>query len=72
MYDDNGELDKHYVWAVVDELEGKYKDVIYLRYTADLPYKDIASILKISEALARKYHEIAIKTLRELIGGNYA
>lgn len=72
VYDDNGELDKHYVWAVVDELEGKYKDVIYLRYIADLPYKDIASILKISEALARKYHEIAIKTLRKLIGGNYA
>lgn len=72
VYDEEGGLDKSYLWAIVDKLEHKYKDIIYLRYTADLAYKEIASILKISEALARKYHEIAIKTLREYIGGNYA
>lgn len=55
---------------VVNNLPNKQKDVIYLRYILDLPYKDIANILKISEETARKRHELAIKKLRVLSGGN--
>ncbi len=68
--DDKVEIDTHFVWEVVNNLPNKQKDVIYLRYILDLLYKDIANILKISEETARKRHELAIKKLRVLSGGN--
>ncbi len=55
------------IWQQVNKLENKYRDIILLRYLKDLPYKEIAKVLKISESLARKRHERAIKKLKEVL-----
>lgn len=55
------------IWHQVNELENKYRDIILLRYLKDLSYKEIAKVLKITESLARKRHERAIKKLEEVL-----
>lgn len=68
---DESDIDTAYLWECVNNLKLAHKDIIYLRYILDLPYEEIASILKISAALARKRHQKAIEALRKVLGGDY-
>jgi DNA-directed RNA polymerase specialized sigma24 family protein len=52
------------VWQAVAELPTKQRSAVVLRYVADLPYRDIASAMRTSEAAARQNVREAIKHLR--------
>lgn len=57
--------DRIVVWAAVDRLSLRQRQVLYLRYRADLAYEEIGSVLGISPSAARSHATQAIATLRE-------
>jgi RNA polymerase sigma-70 factor (ECF subfamily) len=56
--------DRIAVWTQVDRLPSRQRQVVYLRYKADLPFSEIAAILAISEPAARSHASQAVATLR--------
>jgi RNA polymerase sigma-70 factor (ECF subfamily) len=52
------------VWAEVDALPGPQRQVVYLRYQADLPFEDVASVMGITPGAARSLSSQALTTLR--------
>lgn len=56
--------DRIVVWAEVDRLTARQRQVIYLRYRADLAYEEIGSVLGISASAARSHATQGIATLR--------
>jgi RNA polymerase sigma factor (sigma-70 family) len=60
--------DRIAVWAEVDRLPERQRHVLYLRYRADLPFEDIASVLAISASAARSHAAQAMGTLRRRLG----
>ena len=56
--------DRLTVWAAVDGLPGRQRQVLYLHYAADLPFEDIARILAISASAARTHASRGMATLR--------
>jgi RNA polymerase sigma-70 factor (ECF subfamily) len=52
------------VWLEVDRLPVRQRQVVYLRYRADLSFDQIGSILGISAGAARSHATFAMKTLR--------
>jgi RNA polymerase sigma-70 factor (ECF subfamily) len=54
------------VWEMVDSLPERQRDVIYLRYRADLKYAAIASVLGITASAARSHATQAIASLRTI------
>ncbi len=60
--------DRVAVWAEVDRLPVRQRQVLYLRYRADLPYEEIGSILGITSSAARSHATQAIATLRRQLG----
>ena len=57
--------DRVAVWAAVDGLPVRQRQVLYLRYRADLPFEDIARVMGISASAARSHATQAMATLRE-------
>jgi len=55
----NGEL-----WSHVRRLPPKQRDAVAHRFAADLPYRDVARAMGISEAAARRNVHEALRTLR--------
>jgi RNA polymerase sigma factor (sigma-70 family) len=53
------------VWSEVDRLPGRQRQVIYLRYRADLTFEDIGAVLGINASSARSNGSRAIATLRD-------
>jgi RNA polymerase sigma factor (sigma-70 family) len=61
----NGDLaDRVAVWAEVDRLPLRQRQVIYLRYRADLDYAEIGQVLGITASAARSHATQAMTTLR--------
>ena len=56
--------DRVAVWAAVDDLPLRQRQVLYLRYRADLPFEDIARVMGISASAARSHATQAMATLR--------
>ena len=56
--------DRLTVWASVDELPARQRQVLYLHYAADLPFDQIAEILEISASAARTHASRGLATLR--------
>ena len=56
--------DRIAVWAAVDKLPLRQRQVLYLRYRADLPFADIARVIGISASAARSHATQAMATLR--------
>ena len=56
------------VWAEVDRLPSRQRQVMYLRYRADLPYDEIGYVLRISPSAARSHGTRAMATLRARLG----
>ena len=54
------------IWAAVDRLPARQRQVLYLRYRADLAFEDIATVLGITPAGARHTAAKAIDRLRLL------
>lgn len=57
------------VWADVDRLSDRQRQVIYLRYQADLPFDEIGSILGITASAARSHCTFALSALRKVHSG---
>jgi RNA polymerase sigma-70 factor (ECF subfamily) len=56
--------DRIAVWAEVDRLPNRQRQVIYLRYRADLPFEDIGVVLGMTASAARSHATQATQTLR--------
>jgi RNA polymerase sigma factor (sigma-70 family) len=52
------------VWAEVDRLPPRQRQVIQLRYRADLSFTEIADVLGISASAARTHATLAMATMR--------
>lgn len=57
-------IDEVNIIDIISILPPKYKEIIILKYSENLSYKEISIILKISEENARKRNERAIKMLK--------
>ena len=56
------------VWALVDQLPTRQRQVLYLRYKADLTFDQIAIVMGITASAARAHATFAAKRLRTVIG----
>jgi RNA polymerase sigma factor (sigma-70 family) len=56
------------VWAEVDRLPERRREVIYLRFRADLSFEEIGHVMGISASAARSHATQAMTTLRERLG----
>ena len=56
--------DRVAVWAEVDRLPPRQRQVLYLRYRADLSFEDIGPILGITPSAARSHATQALAALR--------
>jgi len=59
--------DYRYLLKHIDSLALKYKDLLRLRYWADMTFGEIAYALNIKEATAKVWHHRAIKKLKFLM-----
>ena len=65
--------DRVVVWGQVDQLPDRQRQVIYLRYQADLSYEEIGQVMDITAGAARSHATTALRTLRtrlDVVGGN--
>jgi RNA polymerase sigma factor (sigma-70 family) len=53
------------IWHLVRSLPGKQRTAVTLRYLADLSHREIAEVMQISEAAARRNVFEGLRTLRE-------
>lgn len=58
------------LWQTVDSLAEHHRLVIMLRYLYDLPYKEIAQVLEISEGTVKSRLYTAHRQLRERLAAN--
>jgi RNA polymerase sigma factor (sigma-70 family) len=56
--------DRVAVWAEVDRLPARQREILYLRYRADLSFEDIGRTLGITASAARSHATQAMTTLR--------
>ena len=52
------------VWSQVDRLPDRQRQVVYLRYQADLSFDQIAEVMSITPGAARSHATLALRTLR--------
>jgi RNA polymerase sigma factor (sigma-70 family) len=62
--------DRIAVWTEVDRLPERQRQVIYLRYRADLAYEEIGQALGITAGAARSHAAHAIERLRAALAGS--
>jgi RNA polymerase sigma factor (sigma-70 family) len=62
------ETDRIVLWDAVDSLPPRQRAVLYLRYQADLPFDQIASVLGIAAVSARSHASRGIEALRRRLG----
>jgi len=60
--------DRHMIVQLLSNLPQKYREIIQYRCFYELSYKEISSILNISEDTAAKRYERAKKMVKEMIG----
>jgi RNA polymerase sigma factor (sigma-70 family) len=66
------EADRIAVWAEVDRLPERQRQVLYLRYRSDLPFAEIGQVLGITASAARSHATQALATLRNRLAGEIA
>jgi DNA-directed RNA polymerase specialized sigma24 family protein len=66
------DADRIAVWAEVDRLPSRQRQVIYLRYRSDLPHEEIAQVLGITASASRSHATQAMATLRARLSGEIA
>jgi RNA polymerase sigma factor (sigma-70 family) len=62
--------DRIAVWTEVDRLPERQRQVIYLRYRADLAYEEIGQTLGITASAARSHATQAVERLRAELAGS--
>ena len=56
------------VWSQVDRLPDRQRQVVYLRFQADLSFDQIADVMSITPGAARSHATVALRTLRSRLG----
>jgi RNA polymerase sigma-70 factor (ECF subfamily) len=56
------------VWSAVDRLPDRQRQVVYLRYQADLSFDEVAEVMGITSSAARNHASQALRTLRGRLG----
>lgn len=56
------------VWSQVDRLPDRQRQVVYLRFQADLSFDQIADVMSITPGAARSHATVALRTLRNRLG----
>jgi RNA polymerase sigma-70 factor (ECF subfamily) len=56
------------LWQVVDRLPARQREVLYLRYRADLPFDRVGFVLGITSSAARSHATNALAMLRRRLG----
>ena len=59
------DVDRISAWEEVDRLPTRQRQVLYLRYRADLPYDEIGTVLGMTASAARSHATQAMATLRQ-------
>lgn len=60
--------DRVAVWAEVDRLPARQRQILYLRYRSDLSFDEIGEILGITASAGRSHATQALATLRRRLG----
>jgi RNA polymerase sigma factor (sigma-70 family) len=60
--------DRIAVWEEVDRLPDRQRQVLYLRYRADLSFEEIGEVLEITSSAARSHATQALARLRRRLG----
>lgn len=60
--------DRHVITQLLSKLPSKYREIIQYRCFYELSYREIASLLNISEDVAAKRYERARKMVKEMMG----
>jgi RNA polymerase sigma-70 factor (ECF subfamily) len=66
--DPGADLDAAAVWAEVDRLTPRQRQVLYLRFRADLTFDQVGVTLGITSAAARSHATVGLQTLRVRLG----
>jgi RNA polymerase sigma factor (sigma-70 family) len=61
------DADRIAVWAAVDRLPRRQRQVVYLRYRSDLEYEEVGHVLGITSSAARSHATQAMATLRAVL-----
>ena len=61
-------IERGSIWRLIDRLPTRQRQVLYLRYKADLSYDQIAAVMSITASGARAHAAFAFGRLRETIG----
>ena len=61
--------ERRMVWREVDRLPQRQREVLYLRYRADLPFETIGTMLGITSSAARSHATQALSRLRLRLSG---
>lgn len=61
--------DRITVWTEVDRLPRRQRQIVYLRYRADLEYEEIGRVLSITSSAARSHATQEMATLRARLAG---
>jgi RNA polymerase sigma-70 factor (ECF subfamily) len=56
------------IWSLVDQLPTRQRQVMYLRFKADMSFDQIAAILGVTASAARAHATFAAKRLRQALG----
>ena len=59
------------VWRLVDRLPTRQRQVLYLRYRADMTFDQIAAAMGITSSAARTHASLAASRLRETLGESW-
>ena len=62
------DLDRRSIWTLVDRLPTRQRQVLYLRYKADMSFDQIASVIGITASAARAHASFAAVRLRGSLG----
>ena len=60
--------DRVSIWSAVDRLPTRQRQVLYLRYKADMTFDQLATVIGITASAARAHASFALRRLREVLG----
>jgi RNA polymerase sigma factor (sigma-70 family) len=60
--------DRVSIWSAVDRLPTRQRQVLYLRYKADMTFDQLATVIGITASAARAHASFALGRLREALG----
>jgi RNA polymerase sigma-70 factor (ECF subfamily) len=59
------------IWQLVDRLPTRQRQVLYLRYKADLPFEQVGAVMGITASAARAHATFAAKRLHAAMGATW-